>query len=268
METTTVNRHLGEGTLQALLDGELAPPERTAADQHLGTCPACAAALRELRTVNERAAGLLARADVPAPVAQAQMSLRARRVRASRFTGARQALLRAAVLVLGLAGVAAAAVPGSPVREWIATNVLPHPKPAAAPALHPAAPAPPAAPVAAAPAEAPPSGVSIRPERGVVRVVLTGASPRLEIVARLVDGGRAGVVARGEAAVGARFRTSPGRIEVLGAKAGSVEVRLPRGADRASVEVNGRVYVAKQGESLVLLPPATAGGGPSVRVGG
>jgi hypothetical protein len=26
--------------------------------------------------------------------------------------------------------------------------------------------------------------------------------------------------------------------------------------------------VVKQGESLVLLPPATAGGGPSVRVGG
>jgi hypothetical protein len=109
--------------------------------------------------------------------------------------------------------------------------------------------------------------VSIPLEHGVMRVVLTGASPRLEIVARLVDGDHAGVIARGQAA-GARVRTSPERIEVLGAEAGSVEVRLPRSAGRASVVVNGRVYVTKQGESLVLLPPATAGGGPSVRVGG
>ncbi|HYH79659.1 MAG TPA: zf-HC2 domain-containing protein [Longimicrobium sp.] len=258
-----MNRHLGEGTLQALLDGELAPPDRAAAEAHLGACPACAAELREMRTVNERAAGLLARTDVPAPVAQAQMAMRARRMRPARFGGMRQALLRAAVLVMGVAGVAAAAVPGSPVREWIAETILPRPKQAAAPTLRPApAPAPAPAP------EAAPAGVSIRPEKGSVRVVLTGASPRLEIVARLVDGDRAGVVARGPAAAGARFRTSPGRIEVLGARDGSVEVQLPRGADRASVEVNGRVYVAKQGESLVLLPPATAGGGPSVRVGG
>src|SRR3712207_8723498 len=37
----------------------------------------------------------------------------------------RQTLLRAALLVLGVTGVAAAAVPGSPVREWIVENVLP-----------------------------------------------------------------------------------------------------------------------------------------------
>jgi len=264
METKTVNRHLGEGTLQALLDGELPPPERAAAEAHLGTCPACAAELGALRTVNERAAGLLARADVPAPVAQAQMRLRARRVHASRFTGARQALLRAAILVLGFAGVAAAAVPGSPVREWIAQNVLPQPKHAAAPALRPVAPAPPAA---AAPSVSSPEGIGIASDNGKVRVVITGATSRLEIVARLVDGDYASAYGRGEA-TDAGFRVSSGKIEVTGARAGSLEVRLPRSARRATVEVNGRVYVAKEGESLVLLPPATAGGGPSVRVGG
>ena len=41
---TTVNRHLGEGTLQALLDGELSPFDRAAAETHLGSCPECAPA--------------------------------------------------------------------------------------------------------------------------------------------------------------------------------------------------------------------------------
>jgi hypothetical protein len=116
--------------------------------------------------------------------------------------------------------------------------------------------------------EAAPTGVSIRAEKGVVRVVVRGASPRLEIVARLVDGELAGVLARGPTTREARFRTSPGRIEVLNAGAGTLEVQLPRGAGRAVVEVNGRVYVSKQGESLVVQPAATAGDGPSVRVGG
>lgn len=264
METKTVNRHLGEGTLQALIDGELSPPERAQAETHLAACPACAAGLRELRGVHERVTSLLAGGDVAAPVAQAQMSLRARRLRARPAVNWPQALLRAAILVLGLAGVAAAAVPGSPVREWITQNVLPHPRPHQRPRLHPVVQAPPPA---RPPAEAT-SGVSIRTEKDVVRVVLTGASPRLEIVARLVDGDRAGVVARGPHSASRRFRTSPGRIEVIGAGAGALEVNLPRSAGRAVVEVNGRVYVTKQGESLVLLPPATTGGGPSVRVGG
>ena len=116
----TVNRHLGEGTLQALLDGELSPPEHAAAEAHLAGCPSCAAELRDLRALNERMAGLLALGDHPAPVAQAQMRMRARRLRSTRTFSWQAALLRAAVLVLAFAGVAAATVPGSPVREWIA----------------------------------------------------------------------------------------------------------------------------------------------------
>jgi len=261
----TVNRHLGESTLQALLDGELSPPERAAAEAHLGTCPACAAELRDLRALHERATGLLARLDTPAPVAQAQMRMRARRHRAARAIHWPQALLKAAVLVLGFAGVAAAAVPGSPVRAWIESNVLPHAARPATPVLVVAD----SAAVAAPPADASePTGVSIGLDGEVMRVVITDASPKLEIVAKLVDSDLAGVLARGPMTKGARFRTSPGRIEVLNAGAGTLEVKLPRSAVRAAVEVNGRVYVSKHGESLVVQPAATAGGGPSVRVGG
>jgi len=256
---------LGEGTLQALLDGGLPPGERPAAEAHLAACGECAAAARELRALNERAAALLAQGDVPAPVAQAQMSLRARRARRSTHWGdARQALLRAAVLVLALAGVAAAAVPGSPVRAWIEQAVLPAKKETLP--LAGRAPAPPAQPQAAPSA---PTGVSIRPDAGAVRVVLTGASPRLRVTARLVDGDRASVLARGGARAGARFRTAPGRIEVVDAGAGEIEVEIPRAARSATVEVNGRVRVAKDGDSLRVPAPAGApGGGPAVRVEG
>jgi len=259
-----VNRHLGEGTLQALLDGALPPGERSAAEAHLAGCGECAAAGRELRALNERASALLATGDVPAPVAQAQMSLRARRARRGQWGDARRALLRAAVLVLGLAGVAAAAVPGSPVRDWIEDAVLPAKKETLAPGVG-RAPAPP--PREAVPGS--PTGVSIRPDAGAVRVVLSGASPRLQVTARLVDGDRAGVLVRGRAMQGARFRTGPGRIEVVGAGPGEIEVEIPRAARAAALEVNGRVLVAKDGDSLRVLAPAEApGGGPAVRVEG
>lgn len=258
-----MNRHLAEGTLQALLDGGLPPGELTAAEAHLAACGECAAALRELRAVNERMAALLAVGDVPAPVAQAQMSLRARRARQSHWGDARKALLRAAILVLGVAGVAAAAVPGSPVRAWVEQAVLPQKKATLPPGVV-RAPVP--APRAAATS---PTGISIRPDAGAVRVVLTGASPRLRVTARLVDGDRAGVLARGPAMSGARFRTAPGRIEVVDAGAGEIEVEIPRAARAATVEVNGRVLVAKDGDSLRVLAPAGAPGeGPAVRVGG
>jgi hypothetical protein len=258
---------LGEGALQALLDGGLPADERPAAEAHLAACGECAAAARALRALNERTASLLALGDVPAPVAQAQMSLRARRARARQghWGDARRALLRAAVLVLALAGVAAAAVPGSPVRAWIEDAVLPDRKETIAPAAR-RAPAPPPR-QAAAPSA--PTGVSIRPDGGAVRVVLSGASPRLQVTARLVDGDHAGVLARGRAVLGARFRTAPGRIEVVGAGAGEIEVEIPRAARSATVEVNGRVLVARYGDSLRVLAPAeTQGGGPTVRVEG
>ena len=262
-----MNRHLAEGTLQALLDGELPPGERPAAEAHLAGCGECAAAARELRAVNERAAAILAGGDVAAPVAQAQMSLRARRARQRQghWGDARRALLRAAVLVLALAGVAAAAVPGSPVRDWLVQTVLPAKKATRAPDQRRA----PAPPPRQADAPAAPTGISIRPDGGAVRVVLTGASPRLQVTARLVDGDLAGVLARGRAMSGARFRTAPGRIEVVDAGAGEIEVEIPRAARAATVEVSGRVLVAKEGDLLRVLAPAGApGGGPAVRVGG
>jgi hypothetical protein len=255
---------LDDGALQALIDGELPPGEAAAAEAHLGACPACAAELRALRGVHERASLLLARADAPAPVAQATMAMRARRMRAARYAEARRTLARAAVLLLALAGVAAA-VPGTGVHEWVTSAVLPAAKAPVQPRIaREAARAPAAAPVA----DASPTGVSIRADGGAVKVVLIGVPATVEVRAHLVAGDVAGVLARGPAAATARFRTSTGKIEVMEAAAGVLEVQLPRGASAASVEVNGRVYVAKDGDALRVLPAAASGHGPVFRVGG
>lgn len=260
-----MKQHLAEGILQALLDGELAGAELHAAEAHLAACPTCAAELRTLRAAVERTRMALAEADAPAPVAQAQMALRRRSARAAHAAESRRALLKAALLVLGVAGAAgaAAAVPGSPLPGLI-EEILPGRKDPLPEAVRPQ----PAPPVAAIPEDAP-TGVSILPEAGSVRVVLSSAARGLQVRTRLVDSPHAEVTAAG-AATRARFRTSPGRIEVVGAGAGEVTVALPRAARAAFVEVNGRVYVAKEGATLRVMAPVAdpSSSEPVFRVGG
>jgi hypothetical protein len=103
-----------------------------------------------------------------------------------------------------------------------------------------------------------PKAISILPDGGRVRVQVTGSSPELRVRARLGDAPQAQVTATG-AAVSARFRTGPGRIEIMGAGPGELVVDLPAGASAAFVEVNGRVIAAKEGKTLRSLAPRVAG---------
>lgn len=247
--------HLEEGTLQALLDDELPPGDRARADAHLAACSACAGELAELRGLTERTSALLGLVEAAPPVLQAQAAFARHRRTGGALVQARRALPRAAVLVLAVAGAAAAAVvPGSPVREWASALAAP----ARVAQEQPALPEPqPAAPEAAA-AETAPKAVSILPSEGRVRIAVSGSSPELRVRARLVPGAKAEVTATGAAAT-ARFRTGPGSIEVLGAGPGELVVTLPADADAAFVEVNGRVYAAKQDGRLRSLAPRVAG---------
>jgi anti-sigma factor RsiW len=254
--------HPEEGTLLALLDGELPERERAELALHLERCPPCAAALREMEGLRGLFAGAVAATDVPAPADWALHSVR-RRARAGHGVQIRRALLRAALLVLGFAGIAYAAVPGSPVRHWISRLVAPPATPAREPELHPAP-----APVAAAARERAPAGVSIEPQDGGVRVVLSASGPDLRVRARVSDGERAEVFATGEAA-GARFRTGPGRVEVVGARGGEVNVALPRSARTAVIEADGRILLSREGGRVRVLAPVMEGAGQEMvfRVG-
>jgi anti-sigma factor RsiW len=258
--------HPAEGTLQAYLDGELPRADRAEVERHLEGCAPCRDAAEGLRAAAASLTGALALLDRPAPTERALAA--ASRQRWRRWVGvdAGQVLRRAAVLVLGVATVASATVPGSPVRGWIA-GLLHGGAPASAPAGGSVAaggpggatgvPAPAAgAPEAGAAPDASAAGVSVLPELGRVRVVLTAPSPDLRIRVRLSDDPYSDVRATGLAS-GARFRTGPGRVEVSGAGAGEVEVVIPRGARSAVVEVDGRAYFRKDGEGIRLLAPAS-----------
>lgn len=191
-----------------------------------------------------------ARADVAPAIATAQQSVRRPHVAAAKVRSreAPRALLYAPILVLALGGVAFAAALGSPLHGWIADKVAPVALLATVERK--------IAPVSA-PARVPPAfGVSILPAGGSVRVELNGAGPGLLVRARGGDGEQMEVSGTG-AAAGARFRIRPGRVEVVDVGVGEVAVVLPRGAAAAVIEVNGHVYVAKEGDRLRLSRPGT-----------
>ncbi len=265
--------HPSEGMLQAFIDGEVAADERARVAAHLDECAACTGQLWELR----RAAALFSRAvagiDVTPDLAGARaVTLRRGRPapvirllggQSARARELRRTFVRAAVLVLLVAGAASAAVPGSAVRRffvnlWHQTTRLF--------GAHPAAPPPPAririAP-APAPAPVPPAGVSVLPEDGDVRIVVHDVAPGLRVHVRVLDTDRASVEADG-AAASAHFRTAPGRIEVTGGGAGDLRVGIPRSALRASVALGGKPVFTRNAGQTHAVEPAQSGGGETV----
>lgn len=263
--------------LRAFADGdepESAGSKQTAA--HLAGCAACRA---QVTAIRERRAQLRA-ATTLVPPPQAWARILARREAGEEVilpsgpiplpapelgteTSRRGSILRrAAVLLVGVAGIASATVPGSPVRAWLADVFTPAPADA---------PAPPAAvestdsvvdSVDAAPpaVRAPEAGIAVLPSAGEVRVVVTDADPTLRIRVRLTDTGRAEVRGRG-AAADAAFTSGRGRITVRGAASGGeLEVLLPRSASRASLTVDGRRYVALEDGRMTVLVPADSSG--------
>lgn len=244
--------HVGEGAIQAYLDEALAEEERGEVARHLAACTACAGELELLRRAAESVAMALARLDRPPRLAEALASLERRR-RGSGNGGLARAFLRAATLVLGFAAAGAAALPGSPVRHWVAAAW------AGAAARLVSGPAIPAAPRArAAAAEPDPgaaTGVSIEPVDGRARIVIEGAAAGARLRVRVVEGERVAVLALG-AAADARFRTGLGRVEVVGGGPGELRIELARAIRHATVEMDGRILVAKEGEVLKSLVAA------------
>ncbi|HST61679.1 MAG TPA: hypothetical protein VLK84_23440 [Longimicrobium sp.] len=264
--------------LRAFADGEEADGDRarrTAA--HLRDCAACRArvtAFRERRTalreattlappplawdriVARREAGeelLLPAGPVPLAVPEARAE-----------TGGRASILRrAAVLLVGVAGIASATVPGSPVRAWLGAVLGGGAETAVTPAATPPADSASASTAATPPApveSGPVAGIAVLPSAGDVRVVVVDAHPALRIRVRLTDTGRAEVRGRG-AAADAGFASGRGRITVTGARGGGeLEVLLPRGARRASLTVDGRRYVTLDDGHLTVLVPADSSG--------
>lgn len=230
-------KHLDDGTLQAFLDDELQPRERTAAAEHLLECPRCRTAKAELARAHSTFSEAVALLDVD-PVGTAPS-------RAERgFRPGGGAFVKAAGLILFLSAAASAAVPGSPVREWIEKTVRSEPTAEATETLDVEAVVP--APNAA------PAGVSL-PARGPVEVALSGLQGT---TIRLVEtDGRNVTVSMLGARTDPTFRTAAGRIEVGSGVGGELTVEMPRSLTSGRLVVDGRLYAEyAAGEVRVHVP--------------
>jgi hypothetical protein len=236
--------HIEEGLLQAYLDDEVGG--RAELDAHLQGCAACMAELARLRGASQVFASAMRAADVAAPVFAAFTAVRRNPAEPAprRPLFARLPLARAAMLMIGFAAVASAAIPGSPVRAWLSdalrsVGVLPEIE-------QPAAPVVPDSQASAGAVEqgGGPAALSILPSEGRLRIVLTDVSSAANVRVRMIDGDRALVQASGDAAR-ARFRTGPGRIELIGIGKGEVVIDVPDGARDVRVESDGKVLFEK-----------------------
>jgi hypothetical protein len=159
-----------------------------------------------------------------------------------------------------LGGTLYAAVPGSPLGRWIADTLLQTDDPAPAPDPDTALPQ---APVTATPDEVPSDVTSIRLAEGAVQIRLRSLSPDTRLRVRLVDGD----VARLRAAepFAGTTRTGAGWIEVGGLEGVDfLVVDVPRAAARATVEVNGRVWLRKVGPEMTTPGPVIERNGDDV----
>ncbi len=105
--------HLDEGVVQAFLDDELPSAERSTVAEHLLACAECRAVRDDLGRAQALVSDTMALLDSGAPHGRREPA------RAPSRFPLGLSLARAAALVAVLAAAATAAVPGSPVRDWL-----------------------------------------------------------------------------------------------------------------------------------------------------
>jgi hypothetical protein len=251
--------HPGEGTLQALLDGELSVEQLGVLEPHIAGCGRCEEGLASLGAARALLSGALPALDV-APRAESALREVKRRT-ASRATSVPAiALGRAAAIVLVSAAALSATVPGSPVRGWIEDVWRGDPRPAAVP---PAPRAGEAEAVAASGAEGM-AGVSVLPPAEGMRVALIAPAPGIALAVTFHDGPRLGVWASDDTG-GVRFRTGTDRVEIHGATTGELMIEVPRSILQLTIDVGGQVYMLKEGDRILFPGPAADTSGPEIR---
>ena len=255
--------HVSEGRLMAHLDGELAGERSAGVAAHLDRCGACRERLRELRQASELVGRSLAAIDVPPPeTGPGEIRAASRRPGSSadgtgapghgRWRTARRSLLKAAVLVLAVGTAAAAVVPGSPLREWVADAV----------ASWSSDPPSDTGVTAAAPPDTSRESVSIVVDRRAI-VHIVEPAPELTVRIRATEGSRLTVAARAE-----RFETGAGSVEVMAPTGPEVVIGLPRGVPSARISVEGRLLLERErGRQTLHAPADTTAGGVRFRLG-
>lgn len=240
--------HLDDGVLRAWIDRELGD-DAARVTTHIEGCDHCRARVNELRRAEVVVRDALALLDGPVPheLAWARVTAGARAPRSThgprrprRAGGFDPPLARAAgIALLCAGGVAAATIPGSPLRSlWMDS--------AAAPTVD-------AASAEMAPLAAPALEAGIRaPTSASVRIELSApAGTGVEVIA--VDE-RAGVFG----APSAEFSAGEGWLRAAVTE-GSVRIEVPRGA-ASDIEINGAVVAVFRDGAFQRAPAEAAGG--------
>jgi hypothetical protein len=224
--------HLSDGSLFALLDGELPPDAAAAALSHLRECPACQERREALERERREIADLVGQLDHAPPPVTVDMVV----TRALHF-GARRGLLAAglATLLIGSAAVVfATAIP----RQWLARVFHPHP---ASRAQEPSR----------ASTTSTRSGVALVPGRTLIlafRAEQSSGSVRISFVSdSLVT-----VLALGDT-VNYSVGTDAVTIGNDGRTTANYEIRVPQTLAHIRVRVGGRVIFTKN-DSVVVSP--------------
>lgn len=261
--------HADSGTLMAYLDGALPERERNAVEAHVRDCRPCTESCDELRAAATEFAHALALVDGPVPMLEARVRLQHVAAvaqdsgRRPRWRAVPADLLKAAAVVLLLAGAASAAIPGSPIRQLVdraLRAIQGEPVPVRieeAPAVEAV---PPSAPVQP---PSPTGDVAVDPVNGQARVSIHSPGVEAQITVRLVDGEKVTVFWSSDDADTTRFGTGPGFIDVYQVQS-AVVVEIPRSVARATVDVDGNVYYLKDGDDLQILGPGAEKTGDDV----
>lgn len=258
--------HAAEGLLLAYLDGEATSAAAAEIEAHMAGCGECRSELERLRARSELVAGALKHLDRPARHTAEQAWWRVRAAAPGRRSAGRfaaGALARAAAILLVFAGALAAMIPGSPLRQLIARLLNDEPAPPTVAEAPAATPAPAAAPAAAPATRAELPGVALIPSEGRVRILVWSAHRGATIRVNLTEGNRVSVEA-GSDAEDVRFRTGSGRIEVMNLGAAEAVILIPRSLPIASLEVDGRQWLFKEGDQLRLNGPVAEQGKDAV----
>lgn len=239
--------HPDEGQIRAFLDGE-AGDAHPGLETHIRQCSQCSAIVQSQEEALMRLSEALAASDVAPPLVRSRQALlRARRKKAP-WTMTRRNLPKAASIAILITAGAAAALPGSPLRDWIRGSP--------AGVQESGAPSPPSAEPAAALASGEDLGMvgaSLPLKEGGMTIRILELAPGAEIRVQMVEGDQVGIYA----GQGTRFRTEEHVMEATGAP-GNLRVEVPRGMDGYEVVVEGQVYLRRmEGEVEILGPVGT-----------
>ena len=221
--------HLTEADLERLTDGEITSVGGELAHRHLTACAECAEALARRRAQHREVADLLLTIDDAPPfISPDQLIAQARRGR-----GPRWGAIAAAIAAVGVAMVvaAAAAVPNSPLRAYLAHLGIRH---RAAPAVDQSP-------------ESRVASVGFAPAR-VVNVIFESPQQSGEIGVTLGDSPLVRVAHRSGSA---SYTLTPDGVLIGNAGSGaSYEVTLPRSAAVVRIRVDNRVVFARDGDDI------------------